>query len=81
VKNEFCSIIVTSLDAEPITRSQSLLLVATARSANTDMTWNEKRTSLSDWGSAPTVIEPVRGDLTVRDIEPVESIEAVPMAL
>jgi hypothetical protein len=79
VENEFCSIIVTSMDAEPITHSHSLLLVATARSANTGMVWNEKRTSLSDLGSAPTVIEPVKGSVNFRNIEPVENIEAVPL--
>jgi hypothetical protein len=76
-ENEFCSIIVTSLDAEPIARSQSLLIVATARSENQDMTWNEKRTSLLSWGSAPTVIEPVRASVTVRKVEPAENIEAI----
>ena len=79
VENEFCSIIVTSMSPEPITHSQSLLLVATARSANTGMTWNENRTSLTDWGSAPTVIEPVKGDVTIRSIEPVENVEAIPL--
>ena len=79
VENEFCSIIVTSLDAEPITHSQKLLLVATARSANTGMIWNENRTSLSDWGTAPTVIEPVKGDLILRDIEPAENVEVIPL--
>ena len=78
-ENEFCSIIVTSLDAEPIARSQSLLIAATARSANQDMTWNEKRTSLLSWGSAPTVIEPVRASVTVRNIEPAESVQAIPL--
>jgi hypothetical protein len=79
VENEFCSIIVASLDAEPITRSQKLLLVATARSANMGMVWNEKRKSLTDWGSAPTVIEPVKGSVTFRNIERLQSIEAVPL--
>jgi hypothetical protein len=78
-ENEFCSIIVTSLDAEPIARSQSLLIVATARSANQDMTWNEKRTSLLSWGSAPTVIEPVSASVTFRNVEPAENIETIPL--
>jgi hypothetical protein len=78
-ENEFCSIIVTSLNEEPISGTQSLLLVATARSANQDMTWNEDRTSLSDWGSAPTVIEPVRANVTVRNIKPAENAEAIPL--
>lgn len=78
-ENEFFSIIVTSLNAEPISSSPSLLLVVTARSANQGMTWNEDRTSLSDWGSEPTVIEPVRGSVTLRNIGPTECIEAVPL--
>jgi hypothetical protein len=78
-ENEFCSIIVTALDAEPVARSESMLLVATARSANQGMTWNENRTSLNDWGSAPTVIEPVKGSVTLRNIGQAKHIEAVPL--
>ena len=76
-ENEFCSIIVTSLNAEPIASSQALLLVATSRSANTGMVWNEDRTSLSNWGSGPTVIESVKGSVTLRNIKPAEHVEAL----
>ncbi|OHB76194.1 MAG: hypothetical protein A2Z25_22660 [Planctomycetes bacterium RBG_16_55_9] len=79
VENEFCSIVITSLDAQPISRSERLLLVATARSANTGMIWNEKRTSLSEWGSAPMVIEPVKGTISLRNLESIEHIEAIPL--
>jgi len=79
VENEFCSIILTSLDGQPISRSQRLLLVTTARSANSGMIWNEKRTTLSDWGSAPTVIEPVKGKIILRNLEPAQRIEATPL--
>jgi hypothetical protein len=77
VENEFCSIVLTSLDGQPISSSQRLLLVATARSANTGMTWDEKRKSLSDWGSAPTVIEPVKGQVVLRNLDPLQRIEAI----
>ncbi|MHC4704313.1 MAG: hypothetical protein ACYTFQ_27460, partial [Planctomycetota bacterium] len=79
VENEFCSIILTSLDSQPISGSRRLLLVATARSANTGMIWNEERTTLSDWGSAPTVIEPVNGTIFLRNLEPLQRIEMVPL--
>jgi hypothetical protein len=79
VENEFCSIILTSLDGQPISRSERLLLVATAQAANDRMTWNENRTSLSDWGSAPTVIEPVKGKVILRNIEPAKRIEVIPL--
>ncbi len=79
VENEFCSIILTTLDGQALSCSQRLLLVTTARSANNGMTWNENRTSLSNWGSVPTVIEPVRGKVILRDLEPTQQIETIPL--
>jgi len=43
------------------------------------MIWNENRTSLSNWGSAPTVIEPVRGKVILRNFEPLQQIEIIPL--
>lgn len=77
VENEFCSVVLTSLDGQPISSSQRLLLVATARSANTGMTWDEKRKSLSDWGTPPTVIEPVKAKIVLRNLDPLQRIEAI----
>jgi hypothetical protein len=79
VENEFCSIILTTLDGRAISCSRRLLLVTTARSANNGMIWNENRTSLSSWGSAPTVIEPVRGKVILRNLEPSNQIEIIPL--
>ncbi|MBN1506679.1 MAG: hypothetical protein JW955_07525 [Sedimentisphaerales bacterium] len=79
VENEFCAVVVTSLDDKPISQADRLLLVTTARSANTGMKWNDKRTTLTDWGTAPTLIEPVRGFVTLRSIESARQIEAVPL--
>ncbi|MHC4726014.1 MAG: hypothetical protein ACYS17_02205 [Planctomycetota bacterium] len=79
VENIFCSIILTSLDGHPISCSERLLLATTARSANSDMIWNEKRTSLSNWGSPPTVIEPVKGKVFLRNTEPSQLIEMIPL--
>ncbi len=79
VENEFCSIILTSLDGQPLSCSQRLLLVTTARSENNGMVWNEKRTTLSNWGSAPTVIEPVKGKVILRNLEPLQKVETIPL--
>jgi len=79
VENEFCSIVLTSLDGKPISRAERLLLVTTARSANTGMKWNDKRTTLTSWGKPPTVIEPVTGTVTLKNLEPAEHVEAVPL--
>jgi hypothetical protein len=79
VENEFCSIILTSLDGRPISSSHCLLLVTTARSANSQMAWNKERTSLSDWGSSPTLIEPVKGKIILRNLKPAQRIEVIPL--
>ncbi|UCD49438.1 MAG: hypothetical protein JSW27_18135 [Phycisphaerales bacterium] len=79
IENEFCSIILTSLDGKAIARASELLLATTARAANTNMKWNEDRTSLEDWGSAPTAIEPVRGTVTLQNLTPFARIEVIPL--
>lgn len=79
VENEFCAIVLTSLEDKPISQANRLLLVTTARSANTGMTWNDKRTTLTDWGTGPSVIEPVKGFVVLRGIESAKQIEAVPL--
>ena len=77
VENEFCSVVLTSLDGRPISRAERLLLVATARSAHTGMQWNDKRTSLTDWGQPPTVMEPVQGSITLKNLRRAQRVEAV----
>jgi hypothetical protein len=79
VENKFCSIILTSLDGKPISGSERLLLATTARSANSGMVWNGQRTSLCDWGSAPSVIEPVRGKVFLKNIEPASIVQMMPL--
>jgi len=79
IENEFCSIVLTSLDGKAIAQASELLLVTTARAANTDMQWNDNRTSLEDWGAAPTVIEPVRGTVTLQNLETFVRIEVIPL--
>lgn len=75
----FCALTLNSLDDKPIAKSGRLLLTATARAANTGMAWNEKRTSLTDWGKAPTVIEPVLGLVILRDLQAARSVSVQPL--
>ena len=79
VENEFCAIALISLEDKPISQAHRLLLVTTARSANTGMKWDDKRTTLTDWGTEPTIIEPVTGFVVLRGIESAKQIEAVPL--
>ncbi|MCI0723783.1 MAG: hypothetical protein L0338_33215, partial [Acidobacteria bacterium] len=69
VSNNFCSIVLTSLDSKPISRSTRMLLTAGARVVNTGMKWNENRSALANWGGPPTLIEPVTGKVILRNIE------------
>ena len=66
VDTPFCSIVLTSLDGEPLARSRRMLLSATARSRPTGMTWDTKRHTLLSWGKLPMLIEPVTGTVTLR---------------
>ena len=43
------------------------------------MAWNEKRTSLTDWGKAPTVIEPVLGQVILKDLQAARSVSVQPL--
>jgi hypothetical protein len=69
VKNDFCTITLSSLDGKPISRSTRLLLTATAREQNTGSKWNDRHALWSDLGTAPTQIEPVTGWVMLRNIE------------
>jgi len=77
VRNNFAATVLTSLDGAPIATSRSMLLVTGSTVANTGQQWNEKRTSLVNWGTAPTTIEPVTGVVTLRNLTNVKSLEIV----
>lgn len=72
----FCAIMLTALDGAPLAQSSKMLLTAGSRASNTAMKWNEKRNSLVDWGAAPTVIEPVSGTVTLRNLGGAKKVEA-----
>jgi hypothetical protein len=73
VENDFCAITLSSLDSKPIARSETLLLTACSRYENTGTKWNARRTLWETWGEDPTLIEPVKGWLVLKDLQgPVE---------
>lgn len=66
----FSAITLVSCDGQPIAKAKKLLLGTGARVANTGMLWtDESRTSLTEWGEAPTRIEPVTGHLALKNLE------------
>ncbi len=68
VSNTFCAIILCSLDAKPISQAARMLLVTGSRVENQGMTWNAERSLPANWGGTPTMIEPVTGTVTLRDL-------------
>jgi hypothetical protein len=46
-----------------------MLLTAGSRVTNTGMKWNDAHTRLVNYGGSPTLIEPVTGTVTLRNLE------------
>jgi len=65
METPFGSVYLTSLDGEPIAAAGRLLLTTTAAAGHTGFQWNPDRKTVKQWGTFPTVIEPVRGDVTL----------------
>lgn len=67
----FGALLLQSLDDQPLATSQQRLLGALTRFENTGMVWNEDFTSVNDqWGSAPTLVEPLRFTATLATTDP-----------
>jgi hypothetical protein len=74
IENEFSAITLTALErpgqaCREIACGAAMVLSVGSRVANTGQKWNEKRDSLTEWGTAPTVIEPVRGTVVLRGLK------------
>jgi hypothetical protein len=74
IDNAHCAITLNAVDGQPIARSAKLLLTAGSRVENTGMQWNAKRTSLTDWGKAPTRIDVVSGSITLQNLVGAKSV-------
>jgi hypothetical protein len=72
--NQQIRIDLTSLDSKPLSQSGRMLLTAGSRVVNTGMKWNADHTALADWGGPPTLIEPVTGRITLRNLEAAKAV-------
>jgi hypothetical protein len=79
VQNRFCTIAITSLGSEPISRASRLLLTLGSRVENEGIQWNPRRSNLSEWGGSPTLIEPVVGRITLRSLDRAKTVSAQPL--
>jgi hypothetical protein len=69
ISNKFASIVVSSLDSTPLEQTDKMLLTAGSRVTNTNMKWNDSGSGLAEQGGAPTLIEPVEGNISLRGIQ------------
>jgi hypothetical protein len=79
LKNEFAAITLSSLSELPIQRADRLLLTACARWQNTGSEWNERHTLWEQWGKGPTLIEPVKGWLMLRELDGAVAVRLTPL--
>jgi hypothetical protein len=68
IDNDFASIVLSSMEASPIARAGRLLLATGSRVSNTGLRWNPERTRTLSQGGPPSLIEPVTGSITLRNL-------------
>jgi hypothetical protein len=74
-ENNFCTLQIASLDGRPIRNSSLMLLVAGGVVRNTGQQWNTAGTDVTAWGGSPTLIEPVTGTITLRQIDGAKAVK------
>ncbi|MBC9032007.1 hypothetical protein IAG41_06350 [Sphingomonas sp. JC676] len=79
IKNQFATITLSSLDGKPLNLSNRMLLTTTGKVENTGQKWDERRAMLTNWGTAPTVIEPITGWIQFKDLEGAIGVFATPL--
>jgi len=77
IANPFAAIVLTALDDKPLGQSDRMLVTAGSRVANTGMKWNDGHTRLANQGGSPSLIEPVTGTVTLRNIGKAAAVTAV----
>ncbi|HLH44878.1 MAG TPA: hypothetical protein VKV74_17955 [Bryobacteraceae bacterium] len=64
----FATLVLSSLDGRPLARASRMLLTAGSRVSNTGIQWNQAHTRVANQGGSPSLIEPVSGGATLRNI-------------
>jgi len=68
VRNNFCAIVLNSLDTRPIAQAGRLLLTTGTRVENEGMQWDAARARVTEQGRSPTLIEPLTGTIILRNL-------------
>jgi hypothetical protein len=69
VRNNFCTILLSSMDDQPIATSAKLFLIAGGPVENTGQAWNTAGTDVTAEGESPTLIEQIKGTITLHRIQ------------
>lgn len=77
IDNNFASIVLASLDSNPLSRAGKMLLTAGSRVTNTGFKWNPERTRTLDQGGSPSLVEPVTGTIALRNLDGAIAVSAV----
>ncbi|MEM6469413.1 MAG: hypothetical protein AAF802_07565 [Planctomycetota bacterium] len=74
IQPNYASLILTSMDDQPIALSKSMVLLASSSSENHEMGWNEERNSVgTHWGVGPTTVVGVTATIRLSTDSPSES--------
>ena len=78
ITNNFATIVLASMDERPLAQSAKMLLTTGSRVANTEQKWNDTRSGLGRGGQghSPTLIEPVAGTITLRNLTGATAVSA-----
>jgi hypothetical protein len=79
ISNPFASLTLSSLDGKPLDRSDLMLLTTSSRVKNSGSEWNARRTAYSKWGEPPSLIEPVKGWIQLRNLRGPLEVTATPL--
>lgn len=79
IDNGFASVTLVSLDEKPISKSEKMLLVTTARSGFTGMEWTKGQSRQIVKGTRPVTIEPVRGRIGLSGLEKAKAVVMQPL--
>jgi len=79
VSNTFCTILLSSMDDQPIDATSKMLLIAGGPVENTGQMWNAARTDVVVWGKSPTVVDPVLGTISLRNLHAARAVLVQPI--
>jgi len=76
----FATLVVAPADpAESIEKSKRLILTVVARGGGTGMQWDASRHTIANhWGSAPPLVEVVRGRISIAGVEKLRAYALTP---